>query len=157
MTKHISFNELTNVLSARYDSEIHETIPVEAVEVQDDLFFQTINENDGVWSLVDGKIVKLPFPEPTQDELDALAAIEKKAQKVKALNSITVTTSTGKVFDGNESARSNMLSALQAAEFLNQTEAGWKLADNSVEMVAVDELKEALVLSIQRAGEIITN
>ena len=96
-------------------------------------------------------------PPPTQAELDALAAIEEKAQKVKALNSITVKTSTGKVFDGNESARNNMLSALQAAEFLNQTEAGWKLADNSVEMVAVDELKEALALSIQRVGEIITN
>jgi len=95
-------------------------------------------------------------PPQTQDELDLIAAVEAKQTKTQALSTITVTTASGNVFDGNETARINMLSALQAAEFLNQTQAGWKLADNSVVMVTVAELKEALALAIQRVGEIVT-
>jgi hypothetical protein len=50
-------------LTARYDSEIHgDNIPAEAVEVSDEVFFATINEQDGDWRLVDGEIVKLDFP-----------------------------------------------------------------------------------------------
>lgn len=84
-----------------------------------------------------------------------LASIAKQA-KIEALNNITVTSSKGNVFDGNETARINMLSAIQSATFLNQTQAGWKLADNTVEIVTVDEIKEALALAIQRVGEIVT-
>ena len=76
--------------------------------------------------------------------------------KQQKLDSIIVTTQSGKEFDGNETARVNMLSALQAAELLGQTSAGWKLADNTVAIVTVNELKEALALSIQRVGEIVT-
>ena len=79
MSKHILFNEL-GVLCARYDSEIHgDNIPAEAVEVEDALFFQTINEPDGVWSLVDGAIVKLPLPDPTTEELQAKTNAEARA------------------------------------------------------------------------------
>ncbi|MDP3088878.1 MAG: hypothetical protein Q8M99_11915 [Methylotenera sp.] len=95
-------------------------------------------------------------PQHTQEELELIAAAEAKRLKNLALSIITVTTSSGKVFDGNETARINMLSALQASEFLNQTQAGWKLADNSVELVTVSELKEALTLAIKRVGEIVT-
>ena len=80
-----------------------------------------------------------------------------KAIKLQALATITVTTSSGKVFDGNETARINMLSAIQSATFLNQTQAGWKLADNTVDIVTVDEIKEALALAIQRVGDIVTS
>lgn len=44
-------------------------IPSEAVEVSDDLFYRTINEQDGIWSLVNGEVVKLPFPLPTIESL----------------------------------------------------------------------------------------
>ena len=69
MPKHILFTN--GALSARYDSAINSTIPAESLEVSDELFWQTINETDGVWSLVDGKIVKLPFPAPTAEQLQA--------------------------------------------------------------------------------------
>lgn len=62
MKKYILFEN--DILIARYDEAIHgENIPSGAIEVSEELFFQTINENDGVWSLVDGEIVKLPLPE----------------------------------------------------------------------------------------------
>jgi ribosomal protein S20 len=67
--KFIVFNE-QGVLSARYDSDINgASIPIDALEVDDELFFKTINEQDGIWSLVNGEVVKLPLPEPTVDDL----------------------------------------------------------------------------------------
>lgn len=62
MSKHILFTN--GVLSGRYDSDIHgDAIPADAVEVDDDLFFQTINETDGIWTLNgDGSITKEPPP-----------------------------------------------------------------------------------------------
>jgi len=96
------------------------------------------------------------MPQQSQYQLDAEAAAEAKKVKLKALNSIIVTTGSGKVFDGNETARNNMLSAITAANFIGQTTANWKLADNTVALVTLDEVHEALALSIQRVGEIVT-
>lgn len=96
------------------------------------------------------------IPEPSQYQIEALAAAEAKRDKLLALNSISVTTSSGKVFDGNETARNNMMSAIISAEYIGQTTAEWKLADNSKAIVSVDEVKEALALSIQRVGQIVT-
>lgn len=59
--KYILFKD--GILTARYSSEINgDNIPKEAVQVSDELFYLTINEQDGIWSLVAGEIVKLPFP-----------------------------------------------------------------------------------------------
>jgi hypothetical protein len=85
MTKHILFKD--GKLASRYDSGIHgDNIPAEAIEVSDELFFQTINETDGVWSLVDGVIVKLPFPAPDPAVVKASQweAIKAQREKVKA-------------------------------------------------------------------------
>lgn len=62
MAKFILFTN--GILSARYDSDIHgDNIPDGAVQVDDALFFQTINETDGVWTLnADGSITKEPLP-----------------------------------------------------------------------------------------------
>lgn len=63
MAKFILFDAVTNILAARYDSAINDVIPPEAVEVTDDQFFQTINEQDGVWTIgADAEITKQPFP-----------------------------------------------------------------------------------------------
>ncbi len=62
MSKHILFTN--GVLSARYDSAIHDdNIPADAVEVDEVIFFQTINEPDGQWTLnADGSITKELLP-----------------------------------------------------------------------------------------------
>lgn len=70
--KYVQFTD--GILTARYDSDIHgDAIPADAVPVTDELFFQTINEQDGVWSLVGDEIVKLPLPEPSSEEVLAQA------------------------------------------------------------------------------------
>jgi hypothetical protein len=71
MSKFIQFDD-SNVLSARYDSDIHgENIPESAIQVSEDLFHRTMNETDGIWSLVDNEVVKLPFPPPSIEQLRA--------------------------------------------------------------------------------------
>ena len=81
--------------------------------------------------------------------------LNKKTEKNLRLSQMVVTTSTGNEFDGNETARNNMLSAIMSAELLNKTEEYWKLADNSTKLISLDELKEALALSIQEVGNIV--
>ena len=78
MSKYILFTN--GVLSARYDSEIHgENIPSGAFKVSEELFLQTINENDGIWSLAKGNVVKLPFPGPTPEQLQSQKNAEARA------------------------------------------------------------------------------
>jgi hypothetical protein len=48
-----------------------------------------------------------------------------------------------------------MVSAILSSSVLNITETEWKLADNSRVTISIDELKEALALSIQAIGKII--
>jgi hypothetical protein len=88
---------------------------------------------------------------------------EAKAQKAEALANITVTTRSGKVFDGDEKSQARMMASLTAANTLHQTETTWILADTTGTMtveerkalITIDELKEAQALSIVALGKIL--
>ena len=99
-------------------------------------------------------ILSIKTAEDKKVELEAQAKIELKAAKGLALNSITVTVN-GNSFDGNETARGNMSSAILSAEIIGKTEDTWKLADNTSAVITITELKEALALSIQEVGRIV--
>ena len=99
-------------------------------------------------------ILSIKTAEDKKAELELQVKAELKAAKELALNSITVTVN-GKVFDGNETARGNMLSAILSAEIIGKTEDTWKLADNTSAVITITELKEALALSIQEVGRIV--
>ena len=92
---------------------------------------------------------------------EAIATTVDKIKKRLAKEATLLTLDTlvvevnGKVFDGNEKARLNMLSALQAAQVTDMESTYWKLADNTVAEVTVYELKEALTKAIQAVGSII--
>ena len=79
---------------------------------------------------------------------------EKKAQRQAIVDAITVTTSTGKVFDGNEEAQSRMSRAIQTAQIANIPSTTWVLANNVPTTVTLAELQEALVLSMQAMGAV---
>jgi len=86
--------------------------------------------------------------------------VTKKAPSAKyvkedALKSITVTTSNGNTFDGDDVARVDMLNAILASETLGLTEHPWKLANNEWVTIQIEELKEASALAIMRKGEIL--
>lgn len=99
----------------------------------------------------------------TDKELMAIALENKKIKeaqnfknyKKQLLENLVVTTSLSNTFDANEPSRNNMLSAITASEVLGLTSSSWKLADNSIAIIDISELKEALALSIKRAGDII--
>lgn len=104
------------------------------------------------WVLMnDAEVELFKNPSKTQGQIDA----EIKQAKEDALNSITVTTASGKVFDGRDKDRARMNEAITASTILGLAEAQWKLHDNTVATITLDELKEALALSIQAAGTII--
>ena len=89
------------------------------------------------------------FPNPVSEK------VLKQTENDYRLQTIKVTTTNGNEFDGNETARNNMLSLIISAEFIGKTEEYWKLADNSTVLVQLPELKEALALSIQEVGNIV--
>ena len=89
------------------------------------------------------------FPNPVSEK------VLKQTEKNYRLQTIKVTTTNGNTFDGNETARNNMLSVITSAEFIGKTEEYWKLADNSTVLVQLPELKEALALAIQEVGNIV--
>ena len=98
------------------------------------------------------------FTMPSQEELDKInldnLKVELKSAKLIALDNIVVDVD-GKLFDGNETARLNIMSAIQSSELFGLTETGWKLADNTAVLVNLAELKMALALSIQEVGRIV--
>ena len=79
---------------------------------------------------------------------------EKKRERQRIVDAITVTTSTGKVFDGNEDAQSRMGRAIQTAQIANIPSTTWVLANNVPTTVTLAELQEALVLSMQAMGAV---
>jgi hypothetical protein len=72
-----------------------------------------------------------------------------KAVRAAKMESLTVTTSSGKVFDADEVSQTRMTRALQTSGFAGQTQTPWVLADNSVANVTADEMREALALAMQ--------
>lgn len=81
--------------------------------------------------------------------------LEASISKQEKIEKLTVTTQTGKVFDADEISRGRMLSAIQAADFLGIGESEWKLADNTKEIINLNELKEAHALAIQALGQVV--
>lgn len=89
MSKHILFDAVTNLLSARYDSEINKgNIPPEADVVSDDLFFRTIDEQDGIWEKVNGQIIKSPNPPKTTIQLINERLLKINTEFSKAMNAV---------------------------------------------------------------------
>ena len=78
----------------------------------------------------------------------AQAQQQTKGKRDEAVARISVTTSSGKVFDGDETSQTRMARAVVALQSAGQTETLWVLADNTPATVSLDELAEALA----RAG-----
>lgn len=69
-----------------------------------------------------------------------------KSQRAEIVRSITVTTTAGHTFDGDEQSQNRMMRAIIAAQDDSET-IDWTLADNSVVAVNRVELSEALRLA----------
>jgi hypothetical protein len=78
--KYATFDESGSLLG-RYDSFVHRAIPDDAVEIPENVYFQTIRETDGVWRMVDGELIKEPFPKilPAYAQLVAAERFKREA------------------------------------------------------------------------------
>lgn len=63
-------------------------------------------------------------------------------------DNLTVTINSGKIFGADIQARQNISDAIDLSGVLGITSTMWKLTDNSIVEVTVDELKEAKVLAL---------
>lgn len=90
----------------------------------------------------------------TEEELLAQSEQQAKQQRESAkqvrqeqVEAIQVTTSTGKVFDGDEISQNRMARAIIALQATNTPTVTWVLADNTSTQATVEELTEALALA----------
>lgn len=88
------------------------------------------------------------------EEAEWAKALKVKGSKESDVSSIKVTTSTDKTFDGDEKSQDRMMRAIQTAGITGLTTTQWKLANNTVVEVTLDELKEALALAAQEMSRI---
>jgi hypothetical protein len=77
-----------------------------------------------------------------------------KKRKEYLVSRIAITTTSGKIFDGDEASQDRIMRAIQIAAITGLTETQWKLTDNAIVTVSLDELKEALSLSGQEMSRI---
>lgn len=76
-----------------------------------------------------------------------------KANRAKLVSEIVVTTSSGKMFDGDEDSQNRMARAIVALPENGGT-IQWTLADNSIVEVTSGELREALILAGARQTQL---
>lgn len=157
MSKIVYLFDENNAFSGVYEAQespLEEGVyitPVLSTDIEPPSFTekQTCHFVNGRW-VVENKPVEIP-PQPSAEEIAREAIIAKQ----NALFNITVTTSTGKTFDGDEVSRSDMVSAILIANFTGLKQTEWKLADNSTQVVTLDELQEALRLALTEKGKIV--
>ena len=152
--KYAHLEENTNKLLGWYSDEIHSEIPTPKIEVSDEVWREAININANCYE--NGEFVVKDFRNNEEIKLANTERIksELKSAKLIALDNIVVDVD-GKLFDGNETARLNIMSTIQSSELFGVNETGWKLADNTAVLVNLAELKMALALSIEEVGRII--
>ena len=96
------------------------------------------------------------FQEEVIEKEIAKALVDiKKQEKHYVIDNVIVTTSAGNKFNGEDKSQGRMTSALLAAEVLGKTEEEWKMADGTIKLIKIEELKEALALSILEVGRLI--
>lgn len=78
--KYAAFNEDGRFLHVLL-SGVHD-VPASAIEISNDQERKLLTEQDGVWMLINGEIVKAPLPAPPEPTLDAL-----KGAKINSINS----------------------------------------------------------------------
>lgn len=133
-------------LSGRYSTDTHAAaaIPADAVEIPQALYFQTIRENDGVWTLVKGSVVKRPI-ETAAPDLPALIATERYSREASGVGVGVLLIETTR--DSQALIASTGLSAILDSNY----RCNFKTANGFVEIGAVEiiEIAQAVRAHVQ--------
>ena len=98
----------------------------------------------------------VPLSPQELQNLQAARREDAKRRRQEAVESIIVTTSSGKQFNGDEVSQGRMSRAIMGMQAANTPSIIWVLANNVPTAVTVAELMEALVLSGQEQGRVWT-
>lgn len=144
---HVSFpSDITDELLAEFD-----VFPVLTTEKPDHnkathrvVEEAPLKDADGNWRQSWG-VVPLSGAELASNAVEARAVA--KAERQVAVDTIVVTTTTGKAFDGDETSQTRMARAIVALQATGTPSISWILANNTVTEATIAELSEALALA----------
>lgn len=93
---------------------------------------------------------------PLAEAGDDVERCYRKTVRDHLMDTLTVTTASGKVFDADETSQTRMTRVLAAADAIEQPESSWSwvLADNTVATITASEMREALALAMQAQSDI---
>lgn len=94
------------------------------------------------------------FPIRVYSDDGVVKAVKSLPSRQEQVAQIVVTTSTGKVFDGDELSQDRMIRAINIASITGLATTEWKMYDNSIQSVTLAELQEALTLAGQEMSRI---
>ena len=123
---------------------------IEAAVVQQAPYYRWETVQSPVAKLLEGHTGQgtkpVPCP-PTPEQEQAQARGVAKRNRETAVNALTVTTTAGNTFDGDEVSQTRMARAILALQGTNTPSTLWVLADNTTIQATVAELTEALALA----------
>lgn len=145
-------NRGTNIISGhstdRSDNMIHFSVKKEVI----DAMCEPCEEPYG-YKFENGKLGEFVEAESNPRLLDTTKYTKFRERESK-ISSLVVTIASGKSFDADEKSQSRMLLALQTAQITGQKTTRWKMADNAIQEITLEELKEALSLAANKMSEI---
>lgn len=120
-------------------------------------FFGTCSDDSFI--RLDGMVAELnqtDYEQMRVDEMNRRPTDRDRAKLVReeAVENITVTTTTGKTFNGDETAQTRMARTILGMQATGQETLVWVLADNTATQATLAELTEALCLAGQAQADI---
>jgi len=130
----------------KYGDETHVLLDEREVEV--------VNEDETTYVQYEYDKVIVANSSAYADSVEAATNYFRKVNKEHLLNSIVVTTSSGKSFYADPISRTDLADAISIADESNETAVLWKLA-TGWEQVTLEEMKEARLLGLQEKAKVI--
>lgn len=93
---------------------------------------------------------------PLAEAGDDVERCYRKTVRGHLMDTLKITTASGKSFDADETSQTRMTRVLAAADAIGQPDASWSwvLADNTVATITVAEVREALALAMQAQSDV---
>lgn len=93
---------------------------------------------------------------PLAEAGDDVERCYRRTVRAYLMDTLTVTTASGNVFDADETSQTRMTRVLAAADAIGQPDAAWSwvLADNTVATITASEMREALALAMQAQSDL---
>jgi len=154
MIYYAHYNQTTNMIEGWYNDEVHEIIPTPNVEISFDNWQTAITQHHNKIDLSTGNSF-FEYQEPILTTAERLLKERKEFtnERHKLVSEIIVQVN-DKEFNGDEESQTRMARAILAADIVNRDTVNWTLANNESIEVTLEELKMALVKSLEEMADL---